>query len=174
MKLILKLNEKKASGYDSISNKVLKNRKRVIAPYIVNLFNTCMHEGVFPECFKKAQVVPLFKGGVKQPKLPSSNFVTTSNRKTFRKVVSTRMTEFLIEHKVLSNQQFGFRKDFSTELAILDIYEKLLSNLDKGLNSCAIFLILLRHSTQSIMKFYYKNCLNMESGIVCLTFLGLI
>lgn len=44
----------------------------------------------------------------------------------------------------MSDHQFGFRKHFSTEYAILDIYEKLLNNLDKKLNSCAIFLDLAK------------------------------
>ena len=39
-----------------------------------------------------------------------------------------------------SNYQFGFREGFTTEFAILDIYEKLLYNLDKGLVTCSIFL----------------------------------
>ena len=51
---------------------------------------------------------------------------------------------FLTEEKVISEQQFGFRPKFSTEYAILDIYEKLINNLDKKLTSCAIFLDLAK------------------------------
>ena len=40
--------------------------------------------------------------------------------------------------------KFGFRAKFSTEYAVMDIYEKLLSNLDKKLNTCAIFLDLAK------------------------------
>ena len=47
-------------------------------------------------------------------------------------------------HNILSKHQFGFRESFSTELALIDIHEKLLSNLDNGLNSCAIFLDLAK------------------------------
>ena len=58
--------------------------------------------------------------------------------------MSVRMTLFLNTNNLISNHQFGFRESFSTEYAILDIYEKLLSNLDKGLSSCAIFLDLAK------------------------------
>ena len=145
LKLILNLGDKKASGYDSISNIILKNTKVVIAPYIVKLFNTCMSSGTFPDCFKKAQVVPLFKGGEKDNQncyRPIS--LLPALGKLLEKVVSIRTTDFLNKNNVLTNDQFGFRKGYSTEYAILDIYEKLLSNLDKGLNSCAIFLDLAK------------------------------
>ena len=65
-KLILKLDVKKSCGYDSISNKILKATCNVIVPYITKLFNSCIQEGVFPNCFKTAQVIPLFKGGTKE------------------------------------------------------------------------------------------------------------
>ena len=60
------------------------------------------------------------------------------------KVISDRTTDFFKENNVFSNHQFGFRGAFLTEYAILDIYEKLLKNLDKGLSSCAIFLDLAK------------------------------
>ena len=47
-------------------------------------------------------------------------------------------------YNILSSHQFGFREKFSTELAITDIHEKLLHNLDKGLSSCSIFLDLAK------------------------------
>ena len=49
LKLIANLKDKKASGYDAISNKILKSTRNVIAPYIVVLFNNCIRMGVFPE-----------------------------------------------------------------------------------------------------------------------------
>ena len=53
-------------------------------------------------------------------------------------------TNHLNMHDILSKHQFGFRESFSTELALIDIHDKLLSNLDNGLNSCAIFLDLAK------------------------------
>lgn len=96
LKLIMKLNDNKSSGYDSISNKILKATSNVIAPFIVELFNSCIHIGVFPDCFKKAQVVPLFKGGEKDSRScyrPIS--LLPALGKLFEKVVSIRTTEFL-------------------------------------------------------------------------------
>jgi len=41
---------------------------------------------------------------------------------------------------LLSQQQYDFRNNHSTSLAITDLYENLLQNLDKKLTSCAVFL----------------------------------
>ena len=95
--------------------------------------------------FQNAQVVPLFKGGEKDSRncyRPIS--LLPALGKLLEKVVSIRTTAFLKKQKVFSSHQFGFREGFSTEYAILDIYEKLLHNLDKGLTSCAIFLDLAK------------------------------
>ena len=57
---------KKACGYDLISNSMLQKTAEVISPYIVSLFNLCINQGIFPDSFKIAKVIPLFKGGNKE------------------------------------------------------------------------------------------------------------
>ena len=52
-KLISKLNNKKSSGYDSISNQIIKATSHTIIPYIVSLFNTCISNGIFPDSYIK-------------------------------------------------------------------------------------------------------------------------
>ncbi len=54
------------------------------------------------------------------------------------------MLDFFERYGLLSEHQFGFRKNYNTELAIIDIYEKLLHNLDNRLSTCAIFLDLAK------------------------------
>ena len=58
--------------------------------------------------------------------------------------VGCRVIKFFDKNNLFSNHQFGFRARFATEYAIADIYDKLISNLDKKLNSCAIFLDLAK------------------------------
>ena len=163
-KLIRNLNINKSCGYDSISNKVLKFSCSIIAPYIAKLFNQCIQDGVFPNCFKTAQVIPLFKGGKKEDKScyrPIS--LLPSIGKLLEKVISIRTTDFLNRNHVFSNHQFGFREGFSTDYAILDIHEKLLCNLDKGLSSCAIFLDLAKAFDSVDHNILLRNYLSTES-----------
>ena len=84
-----------------------------------------MKQGIYPECFKLAQVTPLFKGGDKLDLgcyRPISLLPTLS--KVLEKIILVRMMSFLTNNEVSSEEQFGFRLKFTTEYAILDIYEK--------------------------------------------------
>ena len=143
--LILSQDDKKACGYDEINNKIIKKTANIVAPFLKILFNASMKQGEFPDCFKLAQITPLFKGGDKADLgcyRPISLLPSIS--KILEKIIQVRVMNFLTEEKVISEQQFGFRPKFSTEYAILDIYEKLIHNLDNTMSSCAIFLDLAK------------------------------
>ena len=142
---INKLADTNSCSYDLVSNRTLKATKTTISPYLEILFHKCIEEGVFPDSFKIAQVIPLFKGGKKDDRncyRPISLLPTIS--KLFEKILARRLIKFLTKYKILSKDQFGFRAKFSTEYAIADIHDKLIRNLDEGLNSCAIFLDLAK------------------------------
>ena len=143
---ISKMENKKSSGYDCISNSsILKSTNHVIAPYLEILYNCCIYHGIFPDAFKIVQVIPLFKGG---NKLDCSNYrpisLLPTIGKLLEKLLSARLINHLNANNILSKHQYGFRKNHSTELAVNDIHEKLLHNLDKGLNSCTVFLDLAK------------------------------
>ena len=143
-KIILNSNEKKSS-HGAISNKVTKMTNETISPYLEVLFQKCIKEGVFPDSFKIAEVIPLFKGGDREDRncyRPISLLPTIS--KIFERILAKRMISFFTKFDILSKDQFGFRAKFSTEYAIADIYDKLINNLDKRLSSCAIFLDLAK------------------------------
>ena len=46
----------------------------------------------------------------------------------------------MIRFKLFSENQFGFRKNSSTTLAMNKIYDEILNNIDRGLYTCCIFL----------------------------------
>ncbi len=142
---IAKLENKKSSGYDLISNRILKFTNSTISPYLETLFNCCIYHAIFPDVFKIAQVIPLYKGGGRED---CNNYrpisLLPALGKLLEKLLAIRLSSHLHSHNVLSKHQFGFRENFSTELAVTDIYEKLLHNLDTGLHSCTIFLDLAK------------------------------
>ena len=143
-KIISKSNEKKSS-HGVISNKVTKMTNETISPYLEILFQKCIKDGIFPDSFKVAEVIPLFKGGNREDRncyRPISLLPTIS--KIFERILAKRMISFFTKFDILSKDQFGFRAKFSTEYAIADIYDKLINNLDKRLSSCAIFLDLAK------------------------------
>merc|ERR1712055_698100 len=116
-----------------------------ISPYLEILFSKCIQEGVFPDSYKIAQVIPLFKGGDREdPNCYRPISLNPTISKILEKLLGTRLIKFLTKYKILSKDQFGFRAKFSTEYAIVDIYDKLIKNLDEKKSSCAIFLDLAK------------------------------
>ena len=66
LKLIRNLNRAKAHGYDAISIAMLKICDISISKPLCYLFKNCLSESTFPEAWKKANVVPIFKKGSRQ------------------------------------------------------------------------------------------------------------
>ena len=64
-KIIEVLDAKKAVGPDLISHKVLKGVKHTISKPLSLLFNKSLRKGNFPQSWKSALVLPLFKKGNK-------------------------------------------------------------------------------------------------------------
>ena len=120
--LINDLPNKLSSGYDDISNILLKKLIDVLTQPFHMLFNRSLLEGVFPVDMKLADVVPLYKSG--------SHFMMTNYRpisllptisKWLEKVVYKRVYDFFIKENLLFKSQYGFRKKHSCEHAIPEL-----------------------------------------------------
>ena len=87
-KLIDRLKINKAPGLDGINNYIIKISAIAIIPTLVNLFNSCMSIGFFPDKLKIANIVPLHKGG---DRTDASNYRPISLlpllRKLFEKII---------------------------------------------------------------------------------------
>ena len=144
-KLIDKLKSNKAPGIDGISNYIIKSSIKIVSPILVKLFNQCMGKGIFPNSLKIACIVPLHKGGDKSD---STNYRPISLLplfgKIFEKIIEIRLVKFLDKKKIITPHQFGFRKFYSTELAVTEIQNMLLKNMDENKITCTIFLDLAK------------------------------
>ena len=60
-KVIMNLDSSKASGPDCIPVVVLKNCEPELSYILAELFNMCLKESCFPDCWKVSLVVPVFK-----------------------------------------------------------------------------------------------------------------
>ena len=70
--LINVLNINKASGDDGISHRMLKGVSKSISKPLSILMNISFNEGIFPEAWKIANVIPIFKKGDTCKSLPSN------------------------------------------------------------------------------------------------------
>ena len=60
-KVIMNLDLSKASGPDCIPVVVLKNCELELSYILAELFNNCLKESCFPDCWNVSSVVPVFK-----------------------------------------------------------------------------------------------------------------
>ena len=117
----------KAPGLDGISNYTIKVSAITVAPILVKIFNCCIEIGIFPDVLKIANIIPLYKGGVRTE---STNYRPISLLpqfgKLFEKIIKKRMVKFLDKYNLITPHQFGFRKNYSTELAMTSIQNEIL------------------------------------------------
>ena len=64
--VIKALKNKKICGMDGISNEILKSCSPIMERHLSRASNKCIDEGAFPDIFKPAKVLPLFKKGEKK------------------------------------------------------------------------------------------------------------
>jgi len=100
---------------NGISMKVLKKLEGLIAKPLLYIFNKSLQTSIYPNKFKKAKIVPIFKEG--NPEL-TTNYrpisLLCNFSKIFEKIVHTRLSKHLESQNFLSTDQFGFRKAHST------------------------------------------------------------
>ena len=131
----------KSSGFPDISSVVFKDAFKVLVPQLVYMFNRSFVTGTFPDSWKRATIIPLYKGG---DKTEVGNYRPVSllplPGKLLERVAQANMLNFLNNHNVISDKQGGFRKGFSTSSSIADLTDLLFNNTNKGLTSLAAFI----------------------------------
>ena len=109
-KVIVNLDLSNASGPDCVPVVGLKNCKLELSHILAELFNKCLKESCFPDCWKVSSVVPVFKIVGERPTAenyhPLSLLCEVS--KVFEKLVNNRIVDHLEECGFFSDFQCGF------------------------------------------------------------------
>ena len=96
---------------------------------------------VFPSVLKSTKVVPVFK---KDSKLNYSNYCPISLLSTIEKILEKlmykRLYTFLDYSNIIYDLQFGFRQQYSTPHALINITENIRKALDDGNIGCGVFV----------------------------------
>ena len=139
--IISSLNSNKTSGPNSIPYRVLFLLKNEISKQLADLFNLSFMTGVFPSVLKTAKVVPVFK---KDSKLNYSNYrpisLLSNIEKILEKLMYKRLYAFFDYNNIIYDLQFGFRQQYSTSHALIDITENIRKALDDGNIGCGVFV----------------------------------
>ena len=117
----------------------------MIPDSIAYIFNRCIEEGISRSSLKVAEVIPIYKSGKRSE---SNNYRPISLLSPFSKLfenhIYNQLIKFFNNTKTLHHQQYGFRKNSSTEIAISDIYDKILDAVDKKRICCTVFIDLAK------------------------------
>ena len=121
----------KSKRHDGISSEVLKLISNEISSSITLIINQTLTTGIFPDKLKIAKVVPIFK---KDSKKEFQNYrpisVLPVISKIFESVMHDQLNVYFINNKLFCAQQYGFIKNASTELASLELIDRLLNQLN--------------------------------------------
>ena len=130
-----------APGYDCISMNVVRESFNLICAPLTYIINLSLNSGVVPKEMKIARVIPLFKSG--------DNSLFTNYRpvsvlpvfsKFLERIIYNRLLDFLNKYDILSRNQYGFRKNYSTAHALIQLYDKISSALDDKKVTLGLFI----------------------------------
>ena len=138
--LLSELDQSSSTGPDGISSWLLKSFAATIAPSLSSLFNLSIDQGIVPSSWKLSNVVPIPKDG---PKNCVESFRPISLLSVASKVLEKHIQCSLLEHftnnDILSDNQYGFRRNRSTILPILFASHRWHSSLEKNKSVACIF-----------------------------------
>ena len=115
-KVVMSVDLSKASGLDCIPVVVLKNCEPELSYILAELFNKCLKESCFPDCWKVSSVVPVFKNVGERSTAKNYHPVSLLSvvSKVFEKLVNNRIVDHLEKCGLFSDFQYGFRSCRST------------------------------------------------------------
>ena len=124
-----------------IPNKLIKIAAEPLSVLFTQIYNQSIETGIVPNILKVSQFTPVYKRGDATDPTNYRPISTLSPfSKVFEKLIYNQLYNVLEKHSILYKYQFGFRKGYSTEQAILEITDSLKKAMDKKLVSCGLFL----------------------------------
>ena len=131
-------NPVKIAEYKKYAIKIASEPLSIPFAYI---YNQSIANGIVPDVFKISRVTPIYKSG---EVTDTGNYRPIATLSSFSKVlerlVYNQLYLFLEKNDIIYKYQFGFRKGYSTEQAILEITDNLNSAIDNKQITCGLFL----------------------------------
>ena len=113
--------------------------KSVSKPLCI-LMNRSFSEGIFPDTWKLANVIPIFKKGDKSQ---TSNYrpvaLLSCIGKLQERIVFKKLYNFFLDNNLLYKYQSGFLPHHSTVFQLIDIFHNICQAFDNNMFSCIVF-----------------------------------
>ena len=130
-----------ASGHDELKPKIIKHASQHLVSPLTHILQLCFETSTVPQQLKTAHITPIFKGGdshLPQNYRPISILPVFS--KIFERLLYNRLYAYFTSNKIISDKQFGFRKGFSTEMALTYALSEITSKIDQGKFVIGLFI----------------------------------
>ena len=137
------LPNKSSCGSDRISYQMIKEAGPGLVGPLVSLFNASLRLRKVPDEWRKSIIKPIFKGGRKDRRDPSSYrpiALTSCVARTMEKVLNARILEYLQKNSLLYEHQSGFQRNHSTISQLCFLAHQWTTALDGGKNVQSVFL----------------------------------
>ena len=132
---------KVSTGRDGISTKMLKQIRNEISEPLKIVINQTFQTGIFPAQLKTARVKALFKkGNTHDPNNYRPISLLPAISKVFEKIMLKQLRNYFTLHSLLFKSQYGFRNRHSTELATLELLDRVITAMDENKIPFNIFI----------------------------------
>ena len=125
LKGLKQLTNGKACGPDKIPTTLVKDAANFISYPLTLIYNSSIKNGIFPDLWKIAKVAAIFKSG---KRCDSNNYrpisVLSIFSRVLEKIVHDQLHEFLKVNGILTNNQYAFRKLYSTIMSLINSTEQ--------------------------------------------------
>lgn len=128
-------------GIDCINSKFLKNTRMYSSILLASIFSQSLEQGILPDDWRVAKVVPVHKGGDKfNPRNFRPISLTSVPSKILEHIIYSNIVNFLESNKFFCPFQHGFRKTFSCETQLVSFTHDLHSIVDVCSKVDCVFL----------------------------------
>ena len=141
-KVITNFDLSKASGPDFIPLVVLKNCEPELSYILAELFNKCLKESSFRDCWKVSSVVPAVKNVGERSTAKNCRPVSLLSvvSKVFEKPLNNRIADHLEKCGLFSDFQYGFRSSRSTADLLTVVSDKIARAFNRSRTTRAVAL----------------------------------
>ncbi|GFV54734.1 RNA-directed DNA polymerase from mobile element jockey [Trichonephila clavipes] len=142
MNIILKLDNRKAPGPDSIKNITLKALPLNAITNLTKTINKCLIYKYFPIAWKTANITVLPKPGKDESKAENYRPISllSSVGKIFEKILLERIKAFCNENYIIPDFQHGFRENTSTLHQLLQVNNQVIHGFSQRMITGGVFL----------------------------------
>jgi hypothetical protein len=141
-KYISKLKPKKSSGFDAVSNYMIKRISPGYISCLTKCFNTWLRDYRYPDFWKLAKIITpnKLKAGVPccDQTCPISLLATHS--KLFEKIILDRVRYWAESNKLVPVEQSGFRPGCLLATRVLSIYQEVKNNMTANIPTLGVYV----------------------------------